>query len=266
MHRDLLSSWSIAFWKVLELIFQNLSSVTWSEHLLIPNWHLPFGILITRLLKQLKFNLSTKRSIEPSVDINNTLLKRMRARERVPAPQPLLSFLLLYMDPPQPLLLLLIHIQSFLLSFGSMTWRCLQIFRGWSKELTMTCNISALLFAICRPMSTRRTVGTLGLFHFREATRSPFLHQVLHLIHGYLLPSFRGLAPPENPDFQKDWPLLLMTKKGREIPWSYLGSYLGCSVFIWVLYLCTFYFWTYSIWWTYVCYIVVFNGHVFCGM
>jgi len=59
-----------------------------SEHLLIPNWLLSFGMLITRLLKQLKFDLSTERSIEPSVDINNTLLKRMRARKRVPAAQP----------------------------------------------------------------------------------------------------------------------------------------------------------------------------------
>ena len=48
-----------------------------SDHLLIPNWHLPFGMLITRLLKQLKFDLSTERSIEPSVDINSSLLKRM---------------------------------------------------------------------------------------------------------------------------------------------------------------------------------------------
>jgi len=45
-------------------------------------------MLITRLLKQLKFDLSTERSIELSVDINITLLKRMRARERVLAPQP----------------------------------------------------------------------------------------------------------------------------------------------------------------------------------
>jgi len=58
-----------------------------SEHLLIPNWHLPFGMLITCLLKQLKFDLSAERSIEPSVDINNTLLKKMRAREHAPAPQ-----------------------------------------------------------------------------------------------------------------------------------------------------------------------------------
>ena len=45
-------------------------------------------MLITRLLKQLKFDLSTEWSIELSVDINSTLLKRMRAKERVPAPQP----------------------------------------------------------------------------------------------------------------------------------------------------------------------------------
>jgi len=51
-----------------------------SEHLLIPNWHLPFGMLITRLLKQLKFDLSADRSIEPSVNINSNFLKRMHAR------------------------------------------------------------------------------------------------------------------------------------------------------------------------------------------
>jgi len=59
-----------------------------SDHLLIPNRHLPFGMLITRLLNQLKFDLSTERSIVPSVDIYITLLKRMRVRERAPAPQP----------------------------------------------------------------------------------------------------------------------------------------------------------------------------------
>jgi len=40
------------------------------------------------LFKKLKFDLSTERSIEPLVDFNITLLKRMRARERVLAPQP----------------------------------------------------------------------------------------------------------------------------------------------------------------------------------
>ena len=55
-----------------------------SDHPLIPNRHLPYGM---RLLKQLMFDLSTKRSIEPSVDINSTLLKRMRVRERAPTPQ-----------------------------------------------------------------------------------------------------------------------------------------------------------------------------------
>jgi len=55
-----------------------------SEHLLIPNRHLLFGILIIRLLKLLKFDLFAKQSIKPSVDINITLLKRMHA----PTPQP----------------------------------------------------------------------------------------------------------------------------------------------------------------------------------
>ena len=59
-----------------------------SDHLFISNRYLPFGMLISRILKQLKFDLSTERSIELSVDINSTLLKRMRVRERAPAPQP----------------------------------------------------------------------------------------------------------------------------------------------------------------------------------
>ena len=59
-----------------------------SDHLLIPNRHLPFAMLIIRLLKQLKFDLSTERSIKPSVDINSTLFKRMRVMERAPAHQP----------------------------------------------------------------------------------------------------------------------------------------------------------------------------------
>ena len=59
-----------------------------SDHLLVPNRHLPLGMLITHLLKQLRFDLSTEWSIEPLVDINSTLLKRMRVRERTPAPQP----------------------------------------------------------------------------------------------------------------------------------------------------------------------------------
>ena len=44
-------------------------------------------MLITYHLKKLKFDLSIERSIEPSVDINNTLLKRIRVREHALAPQ-----------------------------------------------------------------------------------------------------------------------------------------------------------------------------------
>ena len=51
-------------------------------------------MLITRLLKLLKIDLSGVRSIAPSVDINATLLKRMHVGERAPVPQPPLIILL----------------------------------------------------------------------------------------------------------------------------------------------------------------------------
>ena len=97
---------------ILKLITDYMAS----EHLLIPNRHLTFQTLITRLLKQLKFNLSAERSIEPSVDINSTLLKRKRAL----APQSPPIFLLLPLDPLQPFQSPLIRTQLSLLSFGSM--------------------------------------------------------------------------------------------------------------------------------------------------
>jgi len=59
-----------------------------SDHLLIRNWHLLFRMLITRLLRLLKFDLSAERSIAFSIDINSTLLKRMHVGERAPAPVP----------------------------------------------------------------------------------------------------------------------------------------------------------------------------------
>ena len=65
-----------------------ITSFMTSDHLLVPTRHLPFGMVITHLLRQLNFNLSTERSVEPSVDLNSTLLKRMRPREHPPTPQP----------------------------------------------------------------------------------------------------------------------------------------------------------------------------------
>jgi len=77
-----------------------------SEHLLIPNRHLPFDIPITELLKLLKFDLSAKRSIVPSIDINSTLLKRMHVGEcaLLLFLNPLLFFHMLFLDPPPQLL------------------------------------------------------------------------------------------------------------------------------------------------------------------
>ena len=204
-----------------------------SKNLLIPNRHLPFGMLITRLLKLLKFDLSAERSIEPSVDINNTLPKRMRARERAPAPQPLLSFLLLPLDPLQPPQPLITHIQLSLLSFVTMIWRWLLILRRLSMAFRTTCNISAHPFATFRRGSTRAIVGTLGLFLFREATRSLFLH----LIDTWVPPPApsEAPAPPEDSNFQEEWPHLCRWQKGGESFWSSLGV-LWFYVFVYVLF------------------------------
>ena len=45
-------------------------------------------MLITRLLKLLKFDLSSEKIVALFIDINNTLLKRMYIGERAPIPPP----------------------------------------------------------------------------------------------------------------------------------------------------------------------------------
>ena len=70
-------------------------------------------MLITRVLKLLKFDLSAKRAIAPSVDINSTILNKMHVGERAPAlaPQPPPSSQLFLLDPRQPLLTPILHFQ-----------------------------------------------------------------------------------------------------------------------------------------------------------
>ena len=53
-----------------------------SDHVLVPMRHLPYGMLISNLLKQLNFDLSSEIPSEPSVNLNSTLLKRMQAQMR----------------------------------------------------------------------------------------------------------------------------------------------------------------------------------------
>jgi len=81
-----------------------------SDHLLVPNWHLPFGMLITRLLKQLRFDLFTERSIEQSFDINNTFSRGCVLGSVLLLLSTNLSYLLLLQDLLLLLLLPLIHI------------------------------------------------------------------------------------------------------------------------------------------------------------
>ena len=109
------------------------------------------------------------------------------------------------------------------------------------QELTIIYNLSALLFTISRPVSTRPTVGTLGIFHFREATHSPFLHRVLPLIHGYLLQLLlRHLLLLKFPTFRKIDPFYWWQKGGERFYGVILEVILGVFiwVFIYVLFIC----------------------------
>ena len=58
-----------------------------SDHVHVPTRHLPYGMIISYLLRQLDFDLSSLRPTEPSVNLNSSLLKRMQAGMRHPAPQ-----------------------------------------------------------------------------------------------------------------------------------------------------------------------------------
>jgi len=58
-----------------------------SDHVFVPTRHLPYGMLISYLLKQLDFDLSSVRPSDPSINLNSTILKRMQAGMRHPAPE-----------------------------------------------------------------------------------------------------------------------------------------------------------------------------------
>jgi len=58
-----------------------------SDNVLVPIRHLPYGMLISYLMKQLDFDLSSVRPSEPSVNLNSSLLKRMEAGTRHAAAQ-----------------------------------------------------------------------------------------------------------------------------------------------------------------------------------
>jgi len=57
------------------------------EHLLIPSRNIPYGMILIRVLKHLKIDLSKEKIIAPSIDIDRTLLKRMQAGLRAHAPR-----------------------------------------------------------------------------------------------------------------------------------------------------------------------------------
>jgi len=94
----------------------------------------------------------------------------------------------------------------------------------------MTGNTSAHLFDISIHASMRPTVGTLGLFHFWEVTRSPFLHQVLRLTLRYLLQLLpRRQLLLKIRTFRKSDPFSIDDRKGERVLcgviWEFLFSY-----------------------------------------
>ena len=56
------------------------------DHLFIPSRNLPYEMILTLLFKHFKINLSNKRPITPSIDIDHTLLKRIHVRLCAQAP------------------------------------------------------------------------------------------------------------------------------------------------------------------------------------
>ena len=116
----------------------------------------------------------------------------------------------------------------------------------------MTCSASVLLFAISKHASTRPTVETLGLFHFREATRSPFLHRVLRLTPEYvlqLLPRHQLLLKIQT--FRKSDPFCVDDKRGREILKLSESFFVFMSLFMYS------FIWTYNIWCLDMCFYIV---------
>ena len=166
---------------------------------------------------------------------------------------PLLLFQLLFLDPPLHLLHPLIHIQPLLLSFRSRTWRCPLTFSGWSREFIMIYSIFVSLFAIFKPVSMIPIVGTLGLFHFREATHSKFLWWVLRSTHEYLLQLFPRHQHLQKTQIFRRIDPFVDDKRGERFYGVILGCLLLCLNLehIWI-YVCICALLHFSIWWTYV--------------
>jgi len=126
----------------------------------------------------------------------------------------------------------------------------------------MTCSISALLFTISRLVSTRPIVGTLSLFHFREAIATPSYIRSSIWYMGTSSSSFRGTCSSRRSRLSGGLTHFVDDKKGER---DLMELSLELSrVFCFCLnsYLCTFYLWTCSIWCT--CSFIL--QYVFCGM
>ena len=96
---------------------------------MIPRRNLPYGMILTRLYKSLKIDLSGEKVISPSVDIYHALLKRMQAGTRVhsqpPSILPQAPFVFGSSSSADPYVALMTQIQDLSLKFTSTTEKIL---------------------------------------------------------------------------------------------------------------------------------------------
>ena len=59
-----------------------------SEHLMISSRNLPYGMIVTHLLRYFKIDISSETAYPPSIDIDRTFLKRMQSGTRAHAQPP----------------------------------------------------------------------------------------------------------------------------------------------------------------------------------
>ena len=164
-------------------------------------------MLNTHLLKQLKFDLSAETSIAPSIDINNTLTKRMHVGERalVPQPPPIIPmFPGSSSTSVDPLAALSAQLQDHSLKISTqlekMSTRQEEIQQGFQNDLMYICS-SICYLQTCVDESYGRHAWPIPLSS-SYAQRLASLGRPFDTWVPTLAPS-EASTPPEDQDFQE---------------------------------------------------------------
>ena len=181
------------------------------EHLLILSTNLPYRVILTRLFKHLKIDLSGKKAIAPFVNINSTLIKRMQASTRAHAPSPLVQpqapFVSGSSSSVDPYDVLMTQIDDLSLNIISATETILANQNEFRQEYQNECHTSAHPFVTSRDATMLVSPGMIRLLLFLMDTLNIFMLRVLLLIRGVSLPDasevyHTEVDPPLDPYFQ----------------------------------------------------------------